>query len=145
MAELDDAMYSEITRLCEEGNVLDEAGDHAGAIACFSEAWNLLPEPKFQWEAASWLLVSIGDVSFQRGKYEDAKNALQTCLLECDGMIGNPFVHFRLGQSCFELSEFDRAADELMRAYMGAGEEIFSQHDPKYRDFLASRANLDTN
>ena len=57
--------------------------------------------------------------------------------------LGNPFLHLRLGQSQYELGELDRAADELMRAYMGAGEDIFVSEDPKYRAFLATRAKLD--
>ena len=40
----------------------------------------------------------------------------------------------------FELGNEPRAADELMRAYMGAGPEIFADEDPKYIEFLASKA-----
>jgi hypothetical protein len=32
------------------------------------------------------------------------------------------------------------AADELMRAYMGAGPEIFAEQDPKHLRFLQTRA-----
>ena len=51
----------------------------------------------------------------------------------------------RLGQCHFELGELDRAADELMRAYMGAGSDIFKDQDPKYIEFLNTRAkDIDT-
>jgi hypothetical protein len=50
--------------------------------------------------------------------------------------IGNPFIHLRLGQSQFEVGNMERAGDELARAYMGDGTEIFSSEDPKYFEFL---------
>jgi tetratricopeptide (TPR) repeat protein len=143
MAELEDSVHEEIVRLSQEGDQLVEAGAYDEAIKLYGDAWRLLPEPQQEWDAALWLLAAIGDASFLSGKLEDAKNALQFSLSNCPGALGNPFLHFRLGQTHFELSELDRAADELMRAYMGAGEEIFQQHDPKYRNFLATRANLD--
>jgi hypothetical protein len=41
-----------------------------------------------------------------------------------------------------ELGDHDRAADELMRAYMGGGPDIFDEDDPKYLAFLRTRADL---
>jgi transposase len=31
----------------------------------YLQAWDLLPEPKTEWEAATWLLAAIGDANFQ--------------------------------------------------------------------------------
>ena len=56
--------------------------------------------------------------------------------MRCPDAIGNPFIHLRLGQTQFELGNKDRAADELMRAYMGAGAEIFVGEAPKYLQYL---------
>jgi hypothetical protein len=60
--------------------------------------------------------------------------------MRCPEAIGNPFIHLRLGQTQFELGNKDRAADELMRAYMGAGAEIFAEEAPKYLEFLGTVA-----
>jgi hypothetical protein len=73
------------------------------------------------------------------GDYVAGRDNLANAM-HCPAAIGNPFIHFRLGQCQFELGNLDRAADELMRAYMGAGREIFDQDDPKYFQFLATRA-----
>jgi len=59
--------------------------------------------------------------------------------MHCPDAIGNPFLHLRLGQCCFEKRALDRAADELTRAYMGAGRKIFESDDPKYFEFLKTR------
>ena len=95
----------------------------------------LLPEPKTQWQACTWLLSAIGDANFLGGNYEQAKVALSDAM-HCPGAIGNPFIHLRLGQTQFELGNRSRAADELARAYMAEGKDIFSAENPKYFEFL---------
>ncbi|MNY35732.1 hypothetical protein D3C86_1701600 [compost metagenome] len=63
--------------------------------------------------------------------------------MTCPGGIGNPFLHLRLGQVLLDDGQDDRAADELMRAYMGAGPQIFAAEDARYLAFLKTRADLD--
>ena len=67
--------------------------------------------------------------------YEEAREAFRD-VMYCPGAIGNPFIHLRLGQVQFELGNLNRAGDELARAYMGKGEEIFEDEDPKYLAFV---------
>jgi hypothetical protein len=38
--------------------------------------------------------------------------------------------------------KFDKAADELTRAYMGGGIDIFMEDDPRYLAFLETRISL---
>ena len=142
MAELDDAVHDRITALSELGNAHADADDLDAALTCFGQAWELLPEPKTQWEAATWLLASIGDMHFLKSEFEPARDALQYAM-HCPDAIGNPFIHLRLGQAQLELGNEPRAADELMRAYMGAGGEIFEEEDPKYLAFLRTHARID--
>lgn len=140
--ELGDKTHAEITRLTDQGQALFDEGKLDEARGLFMQAWLLIPEPQSEWEATTWLAAAIGDIDFLKGRYADARQTLQFAML-CPGGLGNPFLHLRLGQSQYELGELDRAADELMRAYMGAGEDIFAAEDPKYRAFLATRATLD--
>lgn len=140
--ELDERTYTEITRLTDQGQALFNDGKLDEARRVFMQAWTLIPEPQSEWEATTWLAAAIGDIDFLEGRYADARQTLQFATI-CPGGLGNPFLHLRLGQSQYELGELDRATDELMRAYMGAGEEIFAAEDPKYRAFLATRAKLD--
>jgi hypothetical protein len=54
----------------------------------------------------------------------------------CPGTIGNPWVHLRLGQVRFELGQLELATDELARAYMGGGRDVFEGQDPKYFELV---------
>ena len=92
-----------------------------------------------QWEAATWILAAVGDVNFLGGDYVAGRDNLSNAM-RCPGAIGNPFLHLRLGQCVFEVGDLDRAADELMRAYMGAGTDIFKDQDSKYIHFLQTKA-----
>ena len=77
---------------------------------------------------------------------DDIHERIQALCAESDALaksakyaaIGNPFLHLRLGQCHFELGNLDGAADELARAYMSAGDEIFVGAD-KYFAFLKTR------
>ena len=139
MLVLPESIHEEIKCLCADGD--EQAARHAykDALTSYWAAWDLLPEPKTEWEAATWILVAIGDANYLSGDYTAGRDNLSNAM-RCLGAIGNPFIHFRLGQCQFELGNMERAADELMRAYMGAGRDIFDPHDPKYFKFLASRA-----
>lgn len=139
--QLDDALHEQIKTLCAEGDAHVEAGELDDALDCYDEAWDLLPEPKQRWEAATWILVAIGDTCFLAGDGEASAETFGLAL-QCPGGIGNPFIHLRLGQLAFDADQLDAAADELMRAYMGAGAEIFEDEEPKYLEFLGTRARL---
>jgi len=139
-AHLDDATHAEIKRLCALGDEHGQRSEYDKALGQYWKAWDLLPEPKAEWEAATWILAAIGDTNFVSGNYEAGRDNLSNAM-HCPGAIGNPFLHLRLGQCQLELGNQDRAADELMRAYMGAGPDIFKDQDPKYIAFLKTRAD----
>src|SRR4051812_26397825 len=122
---------------CAEGDALARAGDYPGALQRFWAAWDLLPEPRTECKAATWILAAVGDANFLGGDYAAGRDNLSLAML-CPDAIGNPFLHLRLGQCQFELGNLDRAADELTRAYMGGGREIFVGEE-KYFEFLQTR------
>lgn len=133
--ELPADVHEKIMELSEQGNALDDDGKYREAAEKFIAALELLPEPRTEWEAAAWLLGSIGDMNFQLKAYEHAVRALSDAM-HCPGAIGNPFLHLRLGQAQLELGDTKRAADELTRAYAVEGKNIFAEEDPKYFEFL---------
>src|SRR5262245_51066190 len=140
MPELPQHVHTEIQRLCALGDEAAAQQQFAQALTSYWAAWDLLPEPQTEWEAATWILAAIGDANFLGRDYAAARDNLSTAM-HCPDAIGIPFLHFRLGQSEFELGNLDRAADELTRAYMGAGEDIFEDAE-KYLAFLKTRIKV---
>jgi hypothetical protein len=134
-------LYQAVKLHCAEGDGLASVRKFEKAITEYNKAWLLIPDPKNDWEAATWVLAAIADAAFLGGHATTAREAIEYGMT-CPGALGNPFMHLRFGQILFENNEIDRAADELMRAYMGAGPNIFVPKDPKYLSFLSTRAKL---
>lgn len=128
----------EIERLAVLGNSQLEEKDLRSAFSSFSRAFELLPEPKNKWAEATWIFAALGDVYVQCENYNDGLRVFADAM-HCPNAIGNPYLHFKLGQCQFETGNFDRAADEFARAYMGAGSKIFKNEQPKYFDFLKTK------
>jgi tetratricopeptide (TPR) repeat protein len=141
MQELPSKVHKEIKRLSKRGDDFTKARKYPEAIEQYEQALALLPDDKRQWEAATWLNASIGDTYF---RLQDLDKSFDHFIeaVQCAGGLGNPFVHLRLGQLYFENEYFDKAADELTRAYMGAGPEILDGEDPKYLKFLKTKIRI---
>jgi hypothetical protein len=56
--------------------------------------------------------------------------------------LDNPYIHLRLCQLYFEKKSVDEATDELTRAYMGGGINIFREDEPNYLEFLETKISL---
>ena len=136
--ELPDETYRQITELCKAGDELAQCESLPEALLEYERAWDLLPEPKTDWQASTWILAAIGDVQFSLREYEAAKESLSLAM-HCPDAIGNPFLHLRLGEVQFELGDLSRAADDLARAYLLEGKRIFEEDDPKYLSFIKSK------
>lgn len=139
MDALNETLYQQISSLCDEGDHLADEGQFAAALKQYQAAWKLLPDPKNQWEAATWILVAMGDVNFLSGRYRQAVNDLNTAL-ENIHAADNPFIYLRLGQSRLELGEEAAALEALQTAEELGDEELWEGEDEKYRRFLAERA-----
>lgn len=137
--ELPEALHEQMKVLCAAGDELAAQERYEEAVARYNAAWELVPEPQTKWEASTWILGAIGDACYLGGFDVSAREALEYAML-CPGGLGNPFLHLRLGEVLYDQGEKDAAADELIRAYMGGGPEIFDGEEPEYLAFLKSRA-----
>ncbi|MBO0591246.1 hypothetical protein I2486_07470 [Cellulophaga sp. E16_2] len=142
MKTLDESLHLEIEKLSEQGDALAEAGNYSDALDAYWAAFDLVPEPKTEWEATTWILVAIGDANFLGADFQAGLENLSNAM-HCPNGIGNPFIHLRLGQCQLETGNLERAADELTRAYALEGEELFADDDPKYLEFLKTKITLE--
>lgn len=130
-----DDVFDKIEELCERGEELADAGKIRPALSTFWKAYDLIPEPKNQYPAGTWLLVTIGDLNFQVQNYESGVKNL-TLAKDFPEGEGNPFLHFRLGQCQLELGNKDAALEEFLKAFEVEGEVIFEDEEPKYWNFF---------
>jgi len=133
--ELADDIYDRIVALSVEGDTFAENGEYNAALDQYQQALDLLPNPKLDWSAATWLYTAIGDAHFNLEDLHAAMDAYQQALKAPDG-IGNPYIWFCIGQVYYAWKELDRAKEHFMRAYMLDGEDIFDGQPPEYFELL---------
>ena len=109
MGELDNELYEQIKRHCRRGDELAEEQQFEAALTAYSAAWELLPEPRTTWSAATWILAAIGDALFLAGDFEAGRDHLSMAM-DCPDAIGNPFLHLRLGQCQVGAGQEDQGA-----------------------------------
>lgn len=141
MTGLPDRLYADITLLCNQGDELIKLDKLEEARSKYVSALKLLPENRNNWEAATWIYVAVGDIHFRLGNYDKCFKCFYNAV-QCPKGLGNPFIHLRLGQMYFEQGKMSKSADELTRAYMGAGMDIFMEDDPKYLNFLEKNIEI---
>lgn len=134
--KLDETIHKKLVAFTKNGDALFDRQQYNEAIVMFNHAYRLLPEPKHIWEASTWIHVAIGDALFMQNDWKGARLCFRIAVEGVNG-LGNPFIHFRLGQIAFELGESQTAKNELMRAFMGAGKDIFLESDSKYFDAIS--------
>ena len=78
MEELPDEVHAKIQELCARGDELAQSSQLAEALKSYWAAWDLLPEPKTNWEAATW--DSIGYIRNRLGDHRQAITCYQRAI-----------------------------------------------------------------
>ena len=129
--ELETTIYKKIVKLSEAGDNYADKEKWDKALQKYYKALELIPEPKYDWEASTWLYVAIGDAYYYKNEYNNAINSMNEAL-KCPDALGNPFINLRMGESYYELGEYNNAKRYLVQAYMVEGMEIFEGEPQKY-------------
>ncbi|EZI26817.1 hypothetical protein PUN49_12165 [Pseudomonas extremaustralis] len=132
--QLPDDIYEKIHELSEAGNNLCEVNEFSRAVDQWTKALTLLPEPKVEWEAYTWLSASVGDAQYQLGHI---KIALESFFDALNGPAGteNPYILYRLGQCHTLLDMTDKGVEFLLKTYMLDGDSLFHD-DPEGLSYL---------
>ena len=133
--ELDDKIYDQITKLCDVGDNLADESDYDNAIKAYNRALELVPLPKEIWEASTWIYTAIGDAYFLDRHYNKALDNFFNAM-KCPDGTSNPFINLRIGECFYELKNHDKAKEYLLCAYMLDGENVFSNEDSCYLNFI---------
>lgn len=109
----------------------------------YKEAIEILPEPRELWVEYNVVLKNIQENYWMNAKFNEGKKggyaeALEywKIIMQIPLHIGDAKSHFRIGQIRYELGQFEKAKDELMRSYMISGMERFRDEDEKYFELI---------
>lgn len=127
----------QIEELTSQGDAFAANHRFVEAMAAYEAAWNLLPEPRVQWEESTPILGALGDFAYFLADYPAVRDYVSYALL-CPNGEGNGFLHFRLGAAHYRFGDLQRAADQLRKAYDAEGFDLFDGEDPALWDFLKS-------
>lgn len=126
---------NKIDQLCSEANKLIENYKFNDANKLLLEAWDLVPTPKENENAATWIKTALGDMFYLNDLYEEALEHFLFAY-KCVGGIGNAFICLRIGQCFYNLNNLHQAKEYLQRAYMLEGERIFEGELDIYSDLV---------
>lgn len=144
---LNPELVKKIKALCAEGYRRYDQGAYKEALRLFYKAWTLVPKPPTEHAEAGWVLTAIGDCYFRTGQWDQGRESLASAL-RCPGMLGNPFIHLRLGQCLLEQGLLEPGKNEAARehlelAYINGGSKLFQNEAPRY--LIAAMQNVSAN
>jgi hypothetical protein len=116
----------------KRGN-LDAAEKH------FLDAWNALPEPKFDQDYAQSLSWGLATFFRDTHQYEKARQWIPT-VREAYGPEPDPSVAFLAGTVAFDSGDLNEAFRLFYPLYVQYKARPFEDCDPKYLDFTRKRA-----
>ena len=134
--DLDPDIYEGIKEYSEKGEILFYDGRFSEALREYNKAYDMIPEPKQQWEASVWLIAAIGDCHFWLKDYAASLECFRKLMVEYEE-YGNPFTRLRYGECLYETGNEQLAKEHLLAAYSMEGEELFEECDKKYLSIIS--------
>lgn len=134
-----DDLQRQLDALGDEGNRLMDEERFDEALAIFRRGYDLIPAPREDSASALWFLVAIVDAQWFLRDLPGALDSSRDVILS--GGFGNPFAHLRRGQVLYELSHEKEAANELLRALLLGGENVFAREPLEHWVFITSKAS----
>lgn len=134
MKILEGEILKEIENFANQGDLAFEKKNFKVQEEFYKKAWEIIPEPKKDWDVSDWILGSIAESYYLQKEYATAlKYFLET--LECvDG--NNSFINFRIGQLYFNKNKTEEATKYFQKAWNLSEGRAFQDEDPKYLYFL---------
>lgn len=122
------------------GREADAMKDRNAALDKYAQAWDSVPEPKYQWDGGTWIWTSIFRIHFSQGNIDEALNALFEAEKSHRGRE-NSRVQFLLGMMHLDYkNDPERARPYFQCAWDLSEGRAFKNEDQKYVRFLKNLA-----
>jgi tetratricopeptide (TPR) repeat protein len=129
--DLSPAVKADIESRLARGEGLMRERRFVQALVELEGALDRVPKPVDLWQVATRIYSAMGEAYYQLGDFRETARCTRKAL-ECPDGMGNPSLLLRSGQAQFELGDMERARQHLRSAYLGGGEALFANEDPKY-------------
>lgn len=126
---------AEIERLSEAGSQAMDDDDWQGAVDHWTAALEIIPAPRAEWTASTWLYTCLGDAYYAGDRLDEALDALGEAL-KCPEGTGSGFLWLRLGQVLVDAGEVETGKKALFSAHLLEGDEIF-ENAPNHLELIA--------
>lgn len=135
MKDLDEPLKSEVVELCHMAvEAQDEERYHA-SNRDLGKVLELLPEPKSDWKAYSWLLSNLADNHFEQDEFAEALERFNEVFEFDSNSNDNAYLCLRRGQCALESENEELAGMMLTRALELEGKELFEDEHSKFLKF----------
>jgi tetratricopeptide (TPR) repeat protein len=112
--EIEKKTYNLILKLCKKGDDLAQKLNFKGAIELYNNALDLIPDPKTDWEASTWIYSALGDACFYQNDFKKACNYFFDAT-NCPDGYNNPFILLRIGQCQIEMGDLKKMKFSKMK------------------------------
>lgn len=114
---------------------LRKQGDYQHAEGHYLKAWDLFPEPKYEWDSSQITIYRIADFYLEWKKFEQARHWAER-VFKTNPLPGDGTPYVVLGKVYFESDEKELALENFKKAFSLAGKRAFEGEEKKYLDFL---------
>ena len=125
-------IFKKIKKLSEQADFFLAEECFNDAIELYSQAWNLIPEPKEKYEITELIASNLGESLFELDDFDEARFYFEQAYATPNGWQ-NPFVLLMLGKCWLELGDKEKGIAYLKKAYSIGGEEIFEDNQDLYQ------------
>ena len=133
MKDLEPELKEQVVALCQKGMEQAEIERYEASNRTFGKIYELIPEPKSEWKAYTWLQASRADNFFELKEYKQALDLLSESVELDEDYKKNAYVRMRIGQCLHEMKQVGAAKEALQHAYELGGEEIFEDEYAIYK------------
>lgn len=134
MAVLDEKIQNQIDKF------IDLANEHYDDISQYEyymfKAWNLYPEPKYQWNEMYHFSKQLFDAYLESGEFNKAKEWLNKMIEHNNHLhLFDDDILFEMGKYHFEIGDYEKAYDYFQQLVKVSGMRYFQGEYPKYMQF----------
>jgi len=133
LKDLEAELKEQVVILCEKAIEQADIERYEASNRTFGKILELLPEPKNEWKAYTWMQASVADNCYELKDYTVALALLDEVIELDEQYQENGFVRMRRGQCQCEVHGDESGVDELKLAHSLGGDEIFEEEYAKYK------------